>query len=111
MVEGDQWLDLDSQAEIQGSKFCLKAAQEDWKITLKIIENHVEEYYRTNKIHRMLVERNWITLNTFGFGGIIYGFLGFHRYFVLMSGEVVFSKSHGKSNAEKAEAVGFRIWV
>jgi hypothetical protein len=41
----------------------------------------------------------------------LYGAGGFHRYFILGSGEIVFSRYHaGEKATKKAEAVGFRIW-
>jgi hypothetical protein len=43
--------------------------------------------------------------------GAIYGFGGWNRYFVLNSGEVVFSRLHGVEKViEKAKEIGFRIW-
>ena len=42
---------------------------------------------------------------------IIYGEYGWNRYFVVKSGEIVFSKSHAApGTVEKAIEAGFRIW-
>ena len=42
----------------------------------------------------------------------IYGNAGYNRYFVLGSGEIVFSRHHASRpvKVEEAEAQGFRIW-
>jgi hypothetical protein len=41
--------------------------------------------------------------------GIIYGFGGWHRYFIRSNGNVVYSSSHGRSGVEKARSLGFEI--
>jgi len=42
-------------------------------------------------------------------GGVIYGFGGWHRFFVRPNGDVVYSSSHGSSDVEKAKRLGFKI--
>jgi hypothetical protein len=42
---------------------------------------------------------------------IIYGLGGGHRYYLLGSGEVVFSRGHAYApGIARAEAQGFRVW-
>jgi len=41
--------------------------------------------------------------------GIIYGFGGWHRYFIHGNGDVIYSSSHGRSGVEQAKKLGFKI--
>ena len=41
--------------------------------------------------------------------GVIYGHGGFHRYIIRQDGRVLYSESHGKSDAKKAKDLGFEF--
>jgi len=40
---------------------------------------------------------------------VIYGHGGFHRYIIRQDGRVLYSESHGKSDAKKAKDLGFEF--
>lgn len=110
VIEGDQWQYFDAEEEKKNNGQSVNDALKQWRNwrlndteeALKLGESSIHEDNDMNNI-------------------IIYGFLGYNRYYVLWSGEVVFSKSHATPNRDlphagiksaitKAKEAGFRIW-
>lgn len=92
-VEGAAWLEHDAQIAEDGGR--------------RVQDNSVAHALRTYTERRSLEqEKQEDTI----YGAVIYGLGGLCRYYVLNSGEVVFSGHHGRSYLKEAEEAGFRIW-
>jgi hypothetical protein len=107
LVEGQRWIEDDKH----GREMALRGLCFD-----QSLENAQEKYqefknkYIVNSDEKLLPAEWQMTINAFGYSATIYGLGGWSRYFVLASGEVVFSAGHAQRLVEQAEKVGFFIW-
>ncbi len=98
-VEGQRWFLEDAQASAQGAKDCT--------------------FNAISKARAQVLEDAWAcgevldpeaTLSEYGVPCVIYGAAGYSRYVVKVSGEIIFSRHHGRpEKALQAAKLGFTV--
>ncbi len=78
----------------------------------KLIEMEGEEWHKRDLEEERFTEntvREALAKAKKGGTGTIYGFGGFHRYYIRPDGRVDYSEKHGPSATKKARELGFHI--